>query len=160
MKIEHYESARTGLVPVTKILSSTYCILIIAIYVVIVVNRFTQISPQSHHDVEVSSQTSSLCHHLLSAELSDHLPDGGLQHVPVVPPDIPHQAAPLPPEQKISRQRFLETRCRGVRSWFSSLLPLPPGNSRPGYRVFWRGGDRPDCHRDPHNLSLHPAGEH
>ena len=57
MKIEHYESARTGLVPVTKILSSTYCILIIAIYVVIVVNRFTiQNPPESHHDVEVSHQ--------------------------------------------------------------------------------------------------------
>ena len=31
-----------GLPPVAKILSSTYCILIIAIYVVIVVNRVTQ----------------------------------------------------------------------------------------------------------------------
>ena len=57
MKIDHYESARRGLVPVSKILSSTYCILVIAIYVVIVVNRFTiQNPPESHHDVEVSHQ--------------------------------------------------------------------------------------------------------
>ena len=41
------------LTAVTKILSSTYCILVVAIYVVIVVNRFTHFTPENHHDVEV-----------------------------------------------------------------------------------------------------------
>ena len=44
---------RDLLTAVTKILSSAYCILIVAIYVVIVVNRFTHFTPENHHDVEV-----------------------------------------------------------------------------------------------------------
>ena len=41
------------LTAVTKVLSSAYCILTVAIYVVIVVNRFTNSTPENHHDVEV-----------------------------------------------------------------------------------------------------------
>ena len=47
------KTMRDLLTAVTKILSSTYCILIVAIYVVIVVNRFTHFTPENHHDVEV-----------------------------------------------------------------------------------------------------------
>lgn len=42
---------RDLLTAVTKVLSSTYCILIVAIYVVIIVNR--HFTPEIHHDVEV-----------------------------------------------------------------------------------------------------------
>ena len=44
---------RELLTAVTKVLSSAYCILTVAIYVVIVVNRFTHFTPENHHDVEV-----------------------------------------------------------------------------------------------------------
>lgn len=159
MKIDHYESARRGLVPVTKILSSTYCIIVIAIYVVIVVNRFTQTPPQSHHDVEVSHQSPSSGHHFIPAVLSVHLPDGCLLHVPPLPPHVPHQAAPLSPEQEVSRQRLPQTGSSRLRSRVSPLLHLAPHHSLPGYRMLWRGRHSQDCRGDFDNLSVHVAGE-
>ena len=50
------KTMRDLLTAVTKILSSTYCILIVAIYVVIVLNRFAHFTPENHHDVEVGRE--------------------------------------------------------------------------------------------------------
>ena len=41
---------------VTKTLSSAYSILIVTIYLVIVINRFTHLTPENHHDVEVGRE--------------------------------------------------------------------------------------------------------
>ena len=119
---------RDLLTAVTKILSSAYCILIVAIYVVIVINKFTHLTPENHHDVEVGREREERADQLtqiLSAVVpSLHLPDVGVLPVPVIPAVVPHKASQGTSEQKVARQRISQTRSSHLWCWLSSVLHL------------------------------------
>ena len=114
------------LTAVTKILSSTYCILVVAIYVVIVVNRFTHFTPENHYDVEVRKGVRAPpdITKIFPALPSVHLPDVGVERVPVIPAGVPHPASEGTPEQEVSWQRLSQARSCHLWSGLSSLLHL------------------------------------
>ena len=173
---------RELLTAVTKVLSSAYCILTVAIYVVIVVNRFTHFTPENHHDVEVGREWGkagwswSTYIKILSALLSVYLPDVGVQRVPAVRPGVPHTASQGSPEQQVSWQCLSQAGGGHLWSRLPSVLHLQsdglistlyyistcyPDNNTGRFlqhKVLRGGRNHQDCQRDFDNMFVYSAG--